>query len=178
MTSEASMTIPAHRTGRTATIKAGEIWRVNHSRKGPLTLKFAQDSTDLDEWIVAEIIDGRARTGTPGDTITVRRAFLTFISPVAATATDVGRTAIDALHKLRLWLAVEGCHEQVEIADDALIASGETHVTCFHCDGAGEWDEGPLPATSSTQISPDYRQVKCPECNGTGRAALSRSTGE
>lgn len=40
---------------------------------------------------------------------------------------------------------------------------------CPCCDGAGEWDEGPLP-TSSGATEPDYRQVFCPECEGTGLA--------
>lgn len=85
---------------------------------------------------------------------------------------------LDALRKIRLWLAVEGCWEQVEIADNALVAAGETDVACQHCSGAGEWDEGPLPATSSAQISPDYRQVKCHECIGTGHVSLSVSRGD
>ena len=38
---------------------------------------------------------------------------------------------------------------------------------CPCCDGAGEWDEGPLPASSGA-TEPDYRQVICPECEGTG----------
>lgn len=38
---------------------------------------------------------------------------------------------------------------------------------CACCDGAGEWDEGPLPASSGA-TEPDYRQVICPECNGRG----------
>lgn len=39
---------------------------------------------------------------------------------------------------------------------------------CYECDGAGEWDEGPLPARSMTQLEPDYRRVICPECKGEG----------
>lgn len=54
--------------------------------------------------------------------------------------------------------------------------TGEDHgpwwpVTCPVCDGAGEWDEGPLPASSGA-TEPDYRQVICPECQGTGKAWL------
>ena len=41
-------------------------------------------------------------------------------------------------------------------------------VPCPCCDGAGEWDEGPLPASSGA-TEPDYRQVICPECEGTGK---------
>ena len=42
-------------------------------------------------------------------------------------------------------------------------------VTCPCCDGAGEWDEGPLPASSGA-TEPEYRQVICPQCEGTGKA--------
>lgn len=45
-------------------------------------------------------------------------------------------------------------------------------VECPVCDGAGEWDEGPL-AASPGALEPDYRQVICPECNGTGRAFVA-----
>lgn len=38
---------------------------------------------------------------------------------------------------------------------------------CAECDGAGEWDEGPLPASSGAS-EPEYRQVFCPRCDGTG----------
>ena len=41
-------------------------------------------------------------------------------------------------------------------------------IFCQECDGAGEWDEGPLPATSRDQISPEYLQVICPACGGSG----------
>lgn len=44
----------------------------------------------------------------------------------------------------------------------------EVYVPCPRCDGLGEWDEGPLPASSGA-TEPDYRQVICPECEGTGR---------
>lgn len=46
-----------------------------------------------------------------------------------------------------------------------------TLITCPCCDGAGEWDEGPLPASSGS-TEPDYRQVICPECEGTGKALV------
>jgi hypothetical protein len=42
---------------------------------------------------------------------------------------------------------------------------------CYTCDGAGEWDEGPLPATSSAQLYPDCRRVICPDCRGKGSLA-------
>jgi hypothetical protein len=41
-------------------------------------------------------------------------------------------------------------------------------VPCPNCEGAGEWDEGPLPASSGA-LEPEYRQVFCSECEGTGQ---------
>jgi hypothetical protein len=51
--------------------------------------------------------------------------------------------------------------------------TGEDHgpwglIECPACDGAGEWDEGPLPASSGA-TEPEYRQVICGHCGGTGR---------
>lgn len=46
---------------------------------------------------------------------------------------------------------------------------------CPCCDGAGEWDEGPLPASSGA-TEPEYRQVKCPCCEGTGLAESETRT--
>lgn len=42
---------------------------------------------------------------------------------------------------------------------------------CPACDGAGEWDEGPLPASSGAS-EPEYRQVICSHCEGEGRALI------
>lgn len=81
---------------------------------------------------------------------------------------------LGAFQKIRLWLAAEGCDDPLEIADDALRGAGVTDVACPCCQGDGEWDEGPLPATSSAQIDPEYQHVKCPECNGSGRSALAQ----
>lgn len=64
-------------------------------------------------------------------------------------------------------------------------------IECSHCEGMGEWDEGPLPAHSAAE-EPEYRQVICPDCNGKGwraptedeiaemaeRQAEDRATGE
>lgn len=80
---------------------------------------------------------------------------------------------LKALIEIRNWCHVEGCQEQVRVADKAMIAAGLREIPCFQCEGLGEWDEGPLPAKSGAQISPEYRQVICPECNGSGRLALS-----
>jgi DnaJ-class molecular chaperone len=51
--------------------------------------------------------------------------------------------------------------------------TGEDHgpwglIECPACQGAGEWDEGPLPASSGA-TEPTYRQVICGHCEGTGR---------
>jgi hypothetical protein len=85
----------------------------------------------------------------------------------------MGHEILTALIRIRNWCHVEGCEDQVAIADKALIAAGLKELTCFECDGAGQWDEGPLPARSSAQISPEYRQVICPECKGSGRLSLA-----
>jgi hypothetical protein len=39
---------------------------------------------------------------------------------------------------------------------------------CPVCDGAGEWDEGPINCGGPAPVDPIYRQVFCGECNGTG----------
>jgi DnaJ-class molecular chaperone len=39
---------------------------------------------------------------------------------------------------------------------------------CPTCEGLGEWDEL-LPARCSTQLEPDYLQVRCDHCLGTGK---------
>lgn len=38
---------------------------------------------------------------------------------------------------------------------------------CNTCDGMGEWDEM-LPCSSPVQESPDYAQIICEDCGGTG----------
>lgn len=162
------MTQPAHRTGRTANAhpratlleKLYAIGRCSERMQRAVAIDAPQSlySGELD------LLDDGIR-----EILAVIEAMPEI--PPLNSAPDT----LKALKKIRLWLAVEGCWEQVEIVDDALVAAGETHVACLHCAGAGEWDEGPLPATSSAQISPDYRQVKCPECSGTGRVSLTVS---
>ncbi len=49
-------------------------------------------------------------------------------------------------------------------------------ITCPTCDGLGEWDEGPLAARSPVQIDPEYRQVKCHDCDGRGNLMSERTT--
>lgn len=44
--------------------------------------------------------------------------------------------------------------------------AGHDEVECPECEGAGEWDEGPIHSWS--HIEPDYKQVICPECKGEG----------
>jgi hypothetical protein len=80
---------------------------------------------------------------------------------------------LPALIEIRNWCMVEGCSEQVDVADKAMIAAGVKDIPCFQCSGDGQWDEGPLPARSSAQISPEYRTVICEECTGSGRLHFS-----
>lgn len=84
---------------------------------------------------------------------------------------------LETLKQIRLWLAEEDCEEPLELADNALRAAGVTNVACPSCHGCGEWDEGPLPARSSAQIDPEYRQVKCTDCDATGRVAIAKVEG-
>ena len=42
-------------------------------------------------------------------------------------------------------------------------------VPCDECDGMGEWDEGPINTGGPAPVDPIYRQVTCPQCDGTGR---------
>lgn len=44
-------------------------------------------------------------------------------------------------------------------------------IICPHCDGLGEWDEGPINTHGGwcDPADPIYRQVKCEECDGLGR---------
>jgi len=77
-------------------IKVGDVWRLTHSRKGDLTMRFT--GVD-DEWTTGEIIEGRVRymseenrfaqraegRGTPGDTITMRISFLTLHEKLAVS---------------------------------------------------------------------------------------------
>jgi hypothetical protein len=74
-------------------IRSGEIWDVEHQRKGTLTIWFLRDVADADEWIEGEIVEGRVcyasagyriaqfedGFGTPGDTLTMRHSFVRFI---------------------------------------------------------------------------------------------------
>lgn len=46
-------------------------------------------------------------------------------------------------------------------------------VTCPERDGLGEWDEGPLPSGRWAD-EPEYRQVICPECGGSGRSLATQ----
>jgi len=47
-------------------------------------------------------------------------------------------------------------------------------LVCLRCDGLGEWDEL-QPARSRVQESPDYKQIECPDCGGTGRLKAGRT---
>lgn len=77
--------------------QVGETWKLHHSRKGPLTIRFTEID---DEWATGEIVTGRVRymsdmnnmlqategQGTPGDTITFRKSFVNLIERVQAQA--------------------------------------------------------------------------------------------
>jgi hypothetical protein len=91
---------------------------------------------------------------------------------------DAQGALLPALIEIRNWCMVEGCSEQVDVADKAMIAAGVKDIPCFQCSGDGQWDEGPLPARSSAQISPEYRTVICEECTGSGRLHFSLSSAE
>jgi hypothetical protein len=85
---------------------------------------------------------------------------------------------LPALIEIRNWCMVEGCSEQVDVADKAMIAAGVKDIPCFQCSGDGQWDEGPLSVSSSAQISPEYRTVICEECTGSGRLHFSLSSAQ
>jgi hypothetical protein len=91
---------------------------------------------------------------------------------------DAQGALLPALIEIRNWCMVEGCSEQVDVADKAMIAAGVKDIPCFQCSGDGQWDEGPLPARSSAQISPEYRTVICEECTGSGRLHFSLTSAE
>lgn len=93
--------------------------------------------------------------------------------PVAVMPEAAAKALVKALNDLHVWCEIEGCGDQAELIKDAFKAAGVTEYRCSGCDGAGEWDEGPLPARHSAQIDPEYRQVVCPDCKGKGTIALS-----
>lgn len=75
-----------------------EVWKIEHGRKGPLTVRLLEDPATADTFFEAEIIEGRARyasgmcqhaqamngLGTPGDTITMRTTLVKFVERVSA----------------------------------------------------------------------------------------------
>lgn len=68
------------------TPKVGEVWNIRHSRKGDLTVKVLSDPSS-GEWVDTEIVSGSPRLVSktmaecgPGDKLTMRRAFITFLS--------------------------------------------------------------------------------------------------
>lgn len=117
--------------------------------------------------------EGRANAHLIAEAFTV--AHETGLTPrqLAGRCADL----LETLKQIRLWLAEEDCEEPLELADHALRAAGVTDVACPSCYGCGEWDEGPLLARSSAQINPEYRQVKCSDCNGTGRVSIADPEG-
>lgn len=85
---------------------------------------------------------------------------------------------VEAMNDLHVWCEREGCGDQAEIIKDAFKEAGITEYRCENCDGIGEWDEGPLPARHSTQISPDYRHMVCDDCAGKGTISLTSAERE
>lgn len=79
-------------------VKVDQVWKINHSRKGNLTVKFLHDADlDKDEWVDAEIIDGIAHyisenNRSSGDTLEMRSSFVTLLE--ALPATEAGRAAL------------------------------------------------------------------------------------
>ena len=88
-------------------------------------------------------------------------------------ACNAHETLVKVLNDLHVWCEVEGCGDQAELIKDTFKVAGITEHRCANCDGVGEWDEGPLPATSSQQISPDYRHRVCGDCEGKGTIAIA-----
>ncbi len=72
----------------------------------------------------------------------------------------------------RTILIDEGLDDFVASIQNELIKAGITRLHCVKCDGLGEYDEGPLPARHHDQVSPDYKRVVCPDCNGVGSIKL------
>lgn len=50
--------------------------------------------------------------------------------------------------------------------------SEQQFVVCDECNGMGEWDEGPINTGGPAPVDPEYRAVKCPQCDGTGRMEI------
>lgn len=69
--------------------KAGEVWDIDHQRKGAFTALFEEDMTDPGEWVRLMVVEGKARfvsienrmmgAGTPGDSFGVRISFIRLI---------------------------------------------------------------------------------------------------
>jgi hypothetical protein len=126
------------------------VWHVQLDARDRIVTRHARNYDEIEKRIIDRLIKSQGRD-------------------------DAHEKLVAALTKIRTWLAVEQCAEPLAIADEALIAAGVTEVACSTCDGVGEWDEGPLPATSAVQIDPEYRQVICPDCAGSGRTAIARA---
>ena len=90
--------------------------------------------------------------------------------------TELRREPIDLTAMVRR-VAADLQQSALDRKVEFVIAAGITEYRCANCDGAGEWDEGPLPATSSAQISPDYRHMVCSDCEGKGTVALPSTEG-
>ena len=75
--------------------QVGEVWQIEHSRKGPLVIRVLEDPA-ADDFFAGEIIEGKVAfmsqsnrdaqrsdgLGTAGDTIRMRGSFTKFVSRV------------------------------------------------------------------------------------------------
>jgi ribosomal protein S27E len=72
--------------------------------------------------------------------------------------------------RLADYLDPDNAPQVVTIARRAAMRRDFVLVKCQTCNGAGEWDEGPLSSIiSSSHEPPDYRHVICPDCKGGGQ---------
>jgi hypothetical protein len=128
--------------------------------------------------MMTNIVERLEATGGKGQGGPLKKEAADEIRKLRAIIASAQGALLPALIEIRNWCMVEGCSEQVDVADKAMIAAGVKDIPCFQCSGDGQWDEGPLSVSSSAQISPEYRTVICEECTGSGRLYFSLSSAE
>jgi hypothetical protein len=66
--------------------KRGEVWRVNHQRKGAFSVLLLEDVIAGAEWIKTELHKGRpvthGHTREPGERMTLRASFTEFLERI------------------------------------------------------------------------------------------------
>lgn len=71
-------------------VRAGEVWKISHSRKGAFTAKFLTDANLDTDAVSVEIVEGQARfmSGNEGAgaIITIRGSMTTLVERVGAAA--------------------------------------------------------------------------------------------